>query len=540
MTGRSVRLNLALDASQAIGQLNMFRSMINGIGTSFIGMGGAIAGIGYALSGISRLAKNFLGDVYESTTNFEQLQKDAQRGLDFTTQELLEFKNAVLETAPQLGLLNTEYIKFATNAGRLGIDKSEIIEFATLVSKTNTATGASTDKITTNFAAVKAIFDYSIPELYKFSAAVNAINDNIGGGFDGIASFVERAGAAGQLVGVTTNELAAMGGVFSRVAIQPERAARAMNSFFTRFSDFQSLSKESQEYLADLGYTLTDLQDAQRNDFGAAMLEFMERLSGMDSQTQLAAAIEIFGRNAADEILTLVAALDDYKEALAIVNDEQYISNKLEREVAINSDTINYKVKTLKSNLEGIYITLGENLIPILKNVLDRVNPILQQINEYLVNNPEVGNWILGVAAAIAVLAPALITLGTTLIVFGLMTKLMAGLFSPFGIFITLVGVLIYYLSQLYDIFGLVSSAFNTVSSKFTDLKTKFTSEDNAISNATSSVINYFPNYSFEGFSQDTANNVLETIRENDDKFWEIINNAGNRIKRSIFGLFNP
>ncbi len=536
---QNVQLDLIVDTSKAIANLDKMNGATNSMYMQFQQVGTAVIGVGQNLLNVTSQIRDALVDVLKIPIEFEDIIIEAARALDMTNEEVQAFKQSILDTAPGLGILNSEFASFATEAGKLGIPKDEIAEFAVVVADVETATLAGTDIISKNFATIRAIFGLTVDELRAYGGAVNMVDDKIGGSFQTITDFVSRTGATGKLAGMTADELAAMGATFARLGIQPERASRAMNSMFTRLLALESATPKARRALADAGFVMEDLVASLNEDFSGNFMEFLRDLEGLDSSTQLNTLVNVFGRDFADELATLLSGLNDYEEALGHITNEQELLDKLQEETDKKMDTTRFKLDVVQSTLEKMAIILGDALLPIINNVLDAITPVLEQFATWISNNQELAQQLFIMFAILSVIAPLLIVVGHAILSIAIILKLMSILSSPLGIFVTILGAIFMYLNSVYDILGKIRDVFYSIFGEnglqAPDFSPIFGSGDSS----SNTNINFNPIYYMQGISSnlsDSFNGFLDMVKDNDNTFFDFLGNAGNRINRAVFG----
>lgn len=535
-----VNIKISADASNAVSELDRVQQKTSKVVGEFDRAGIAISGMGIVLAGLSTHAGGVINDITSQSVSFEKSLIGASKALDLTDSELIGFRQDVISTSYELGLLPSTYIDFVTTAGKLGIPSTEIEEFSRLVGDTRIATDTAAETITERFAATRSIFQLNNDELRVFAASVNAVDDSIGGSFETITNFVQRTGASGALIGLTANELAAMGSVFARLGIAPERAGTAMNKFFSDFASYSTLSHDALEVLADVGWRLDEFEEARDADMQGTMLEFLKRISTLDEGKQITAIQSVFGRNAADEILTLIKGLDDYEEALSVIVDEQAALNKLQSEQEKQQSTVSFQWEQFQSQLQSIYLILGEALLPVLSDMLTVITPIMEEVVDFLKENPELAKWIILTTALLAVLAPIALVLGSLSLFMGTFGGAIAGVMLPLLGFTAALGGLFMIMKNVDSIrqFGanLLANPFKTIgiNSSVGSRESASTVTQSGSSNKNSN-INYNPVFNIETSFTDLGEKILDVVRDNDEGIFGLVSNAGSRIARSFF-----
>lgn len=537
---KQIQIDILVDSSRAVDKIEELDSAIDVMSVQFHNAGMSMIRFGNNLVSLTDQIRGGFLSALETPIEFEGIVNEAGRALDFADGELEYFRNQILETAPALGILNTEFAEFATEAGKLGIPKDVINEFAVVVADLETATLAGTDVISKNFATIRAMFGLTVDELRVYGGAINMVDDKIGGSFQTIADFVSRTGATGKLAGFSVNELAALGATFQRLGIQTSRASRATNNFITRMLGMDSMAPKAINALTDAGFVIDDLSASFREDFSGGLFSFLEELSKLDSITQINTLMKVVGGDFADEIATLLTGLDSYREAIAAISDEQSLLDKLQDETNKKMETTQYRLSVFESNLEKIQIILGDALLPVVNDVLDAVSPVLGQVANWVKENQELAKNLFIVVGVLSVIAPLIILVGHSLLGISLIVKAFAFILSPIGIFVGLISGLLIHLNSVYDILGKIKSVFFSMFGdnglRIPDFSPLFGGNSGTTN---SSNVSFNPIYNIQGFASGVSEgfgNLIDMIKDNDNEFIDTIRNSANRISRAAFG----
>lgn len=170
--------------------------------------------------------------------------------------------------------------------------------------------------------------------------------------------------------------------------------------------DLQKEQEGSKMQMVQTGDLLTD-QDGKMRSLREVLEIFRENMRGLTKDEQAQAASIIFGQEAMSGMLSIINASDEDFEKLANAIDN---SDGVAKEMA---DTMNDNFKgqltLLKSQIEGIAITLGELLLPSMKKLVERVSQLATWF-EGLSTSQQM--TILKIAALVSAIGPLLIVIG--------------------------------------------------------------------------------------------------------------------------------
>lgn len=105
----------------------------------------------------------------------------------------------------------------------------------------------------------------------------------------------------------------------------------------------------------------------------------------------------------------------------------------------------------LRSTLQGLSVTVGNALAPVLLTLVENMIPVITQVTDWITQNPQLATTVLMVAAGVAVAVPVIGMVGTLLTAAGAAAGLFGGalaiLFSPIGLVIGGIALLIAWLN---------------------------------------------------------------------------------------------
>ena len=207
------------------------------------------------------------------------------------------------------------------------------------------------------------------------------------------------AAAAGVSFTETTAALALMG----NAGIQATMAGTALRGAISRLVN---PTKDISDALNRLGIEVLDSQGRL-----LPLREIMVQLESVGLEA--GDAMQIFGQRAGPGMLALVsqgsAALDELTDRM----DES--GGTAERIATQQLDTLQGQFKLFQSAVEGTAIQLGQALMPMLRDLLDTLRPLIGRITEFIQKYPDLVKWVTIAAAAVGGLGIALFAVGVLL-----------------------------------------------------------------------------------------------------------------------------
>ena len=235
-------------------------------------------------------------------------------------------------------------------------------------------------------------------------------------------------GPVAKAAGLGFEETAAALSLMGNAGFQGTLAGTALRGAITRLLN---PTDEAAGLIEKYGVTVTD---AEGN-----MLPLVSILKSFEENNLSAAdAMTIFGQRAGPGMLALIGQGTD---ALTNLTTEMENSGGTAQRIADTQlNTLQGQFTLLKSALEGLALSIGEQLMPPLRQFVEFVTPLIQQVIDWAKANPELTRTIVIAAGAAAVLAVAvggvMLALSVVLGPIGLVALALAALVA--------VGVLVY------------------------------------------------------------------------------------------------
>ena len=203
----------------------------------------------------------------------------------------------------------------------------------------------------------------------------------------------KMGGPVAKAAGLQFEETAAALALMGNAGFQGTLAGTALRGAVTRLLN---PTDEAAGLLEHYGVTVTDTE--------GKMMPLVTILKSFEENGLSAAdAMTIFGQRAGPGILAL---LGQGTEALTNLTAEMENSGGTAQRIADTQlNTLQGQITLMKSALEGLALSIGEQLIPPLRQFVEFVTPLIQRVIDWAKANPELTRTIILAAGAAAVLA---------------------------------------------------------------------------------------------------------------------------------------
>lgn len=184
------------------------------------------------------------------------------------------------------------------------------------------------------------------------------------------------------------------------------KGSQSGTSLKTALTNMLSPTSSMASVMEEYGLSLTKA-DGSMKSLQDVMIMLREKMGGLDEATQGAAASTLFGKEALAGMLAIINASDADFEKLttAIYNCDGTAQNMAET----MQNNLNGKLTQLKSALEGVAISFGEVLIPMLMKVVESITNVVQKFANL---DEGTRKLILIIGAIAASIGPLLLVIG--------------------------------------------------------------------------------------------------------------------------------
>lgn len=530
---------------------NTFSTKITSLGSGLKQTGATLSLVSVPLLGLGALA-------VKTASNFEAGMSEVKAITGATGKDFEALEKQAKELGSTTKFSASQAAEGMKYFGMAGYDTEKIL--AAMPNTLNLAAAAGTDLGTTCDIVSDAMsgLKMSAEETGRFTDIMAATVTGANTSVELMGETLKYVGPIAGTLGINMEDLSLAIGIMGNNGIKGSQAGTALKTGLTNLiSPTSTMKKAMDEY----NISIVENADGTVN-LRKTMENLREKMSGLDETQQAAALSAIFGKEALSGWASIVNASEEdfYKLAESIDN-----SNGKAGEMAdVMQDNLQGALTNLGSAFEGVLITIGEALIPIIETIVQKLNDWCTWFNTLDGTTQTV---IIAIGGFIAILGPLLLIIGQLIIsvtaIVGVFTSggvaatafgaVMGALSGPIGIVIGVIaalitiGVLLYknweeicaFGTQVWNAFTQWFSA--TMESVTNFFKQVWESCCQAVSNIWESIKTTAANV-FNGI-KDTITNITNGTKAVIQSIWETIKNyfssVLNNIKNIVSTLFN-
>jgi TP901 family phage tail tape measure protein len=366
-------------------------------------LGTVLTGFGAAITGVMGLS-------VKSAANFSAAMSEVNSMMQLGQEEFEIFSQQVLKVSDDIGVNAVDSAKALYQIISAGIPKENAIDFLAIASKAAIAGVTDTTTAVDGLSTVINAFKLPLSDTKNVADKMFTAVKNGKTTFEELSASMSIVAPMAASMGVSIDDVLA---TIATLTKQGVPTAQAMTQIRAAMVALVSPSAEMTKLLDKAGYSSGQAM-LQAKGFAGSM-ELLKEAAN-DNNTVLSEAFgRVEGLNAllgvtGDNATAAAKDLDDMARATegagAAIDAFNTVNNSASR-----------KFTSLKESVQGLLITIGDKLIPILTNLVDAVKPVISKFAEWIDKHPTLSKYIVITIAAIgglsAVLGPLLLLIST-------------------------------------------------------------------------------------------------------------------------------
>lgn len=382
-------------------------------------IGEQVESLGRSLSGVSLVSAGTLVGAAKSAMDFESAMTGVYKTVDETARTSYEdLAASVREMAETVPSSQTEIASVMEMAGQLGVSADNIVEFTKVMIDLGNATNLTATDGAKAIAQFYNIMEEDLSTVDRFGSTITQLGNNSATTEEDIMYMAKALAAAGHQVGMSSADVLGLATSLASVGLSAERGGSSFSTIMRKIdTDAKTVSEASTERLAVwgqlTGQSAEEFRASWNSDVTGTLKEVMRGLSDTSnlgvSLYQVLDDVDISNIRQVDTMTRLANAYENFDTYMAMANEEWNTNTALTKEANRRYETTESQISILKNKVVDIGITLGDTLLPIINDLIDDAEPLLDSINRFVKAN---GQGIVKTLAFTAALYPLLTITG--------------------------------------------------------------------------------------------------------------------------------
>lgn len=306
----------------------------------------------------------------DSAIEFESAMADVKKVVDFDTpQQFKAMESDILNLTKVLPMTKEDIAKIVAAGGQAGIAKEDLLGFAESAAKMGVAFDISADQAGDMMAKWRTAFKMNQQDVVALADKINYLGNTTAAAAPLISDVVTRIGPLGEVGGVASGEIAALGASMVGAGIQSEVAATGIKNLILNMVVGENASKKQAEAFASLGMNAGEMAKRMQTDAKGAIMDVLQAIKELDADKQASTLKTLFGQESIGAISPLLSNLDNLKENFDKVADSSQYAGSMEAEFQARSETTENAIQLLKNAVDRVAVTIGSEFLPYIKDL---------------------------------------------------------------------------------------------------------------------------------------------------------------------------
>mgnify|MGYP000826082583 FL=1 len=363
------------------------------------------------------------------------------------TDAYAEMSKDILDLSTQIPYTAKELTRLAAAAGQSGKSMDDLISggFLKDVAEMGTAMDISADQAGDWAAKWEVAFNMNHDQVMELADQINYLGAHYATTAAEIAQTVNDTGSLGQIAGMDVQSTAALSTALLAMGVDSGKVATSIRRMYTNLSMGSKATDAQSAAFEQLGFTAEQFAKDMQKDAPAALKSLFTAIGTQPKDKQVGYLKTLLGQWAIESGAKLTGNLDLFVKTLDDVGDASKYNGSMYKEFMLKCETSESVLTMLGSAWRAVRIEVGNNFLPVLKDVagfgIEKLNDLraalpdiaerVRQVIEYLLNNGDkVATTIAGIGTAWAGMrfAPQILQVVSSA------TKFASGAASPVGL----------------------------------------------------------------------------------------------------------
>lgn len=430
---------LGLDASKFEEGLEKAKQLGKNLGEGMESASGKLKEVGKSLEGTGE-------KVQKVGKFFAPMSAAAGAGLGFAIKTAASFESQMSKVQAISGVTGSEFEQLTAKAREMGAktkfsasEAGEAMEYMAMAGWKagemldgvegimNLAAAAGEDLGTTSDIVTDALtgFGLTAADSGHFADVLAAASSNANTNVSMMGETFKFAAPLAGALGFSIEDVAVATGLMANSGIKASMAGTALRGWMTRLA---KPTKQSAQAMKDLGLSLTD-SEGNMKSFMQIMEETRDAFSGLTEAEKAQYAAMLVGQGGMSGLLAVVNATEaDFKKLTRAVDNADGTALKMAETMQNN---LNGQLTILKSGVEEAAISVGNALLP---NIKDLVSKVQDAVNWFNSLDSATQSSIAQMLVFAAGIAPVTIALGSMISSIGTIVGALGAILTPAGL----------------------------------------------------------------------------------------------------------
>lgn len=321
---------------------------------------------------------------------FESQMADVRKVVNFDTP--VQFKQMgedIGKMSERLPMAANDIAKIIAAGGQSGIARDELLGFAEAAVKMGIAFDQSADESGSMMATWRTAFKMTQTDVVGLADRINYLGNTGPANTKQISAIVTEVGSLGEVAGLSSGQIAALGATMAGVGVKQDVAATGIKNFMLAMTKGSAATKSQAEAYKALRLDSKSVAVAMQKDAQGTMLDLLKRISQVDKAKRPALLTNLFGSESISAITPLLTNLELLESNLQKVGDASKYAGSMDKEYASRAETTANNLQLLRNAAASVARAVGNALLPGINAVVDSLRPMIAYAAELIQANPQ-------------------------------------------------------------------------------------------------------------------------------------------------------
>lgn len=320
----------------------------------------------------------------QDAVEMESSMADVAKVVDMTDDEFADMKSSIIEMSTRIPMSAKGIASIVASAGQAGIAKPELLQFAEDAAKMGVAFDITAEQAGDMMAKWRTAFKMGQTDVVALADKINYLSNNTASTAAQISDVVSRIGPLGEVGGMASGEIAALGASMVGSGVQSEIAATGIKNLILGMTAGAGATKSQALAFQELGLSSVDMASKMQTDAKGAIVEVLTALKGLDKDKQAAVLSDLFGKESISAIAPLLSNLEGLQKNFDRVGDSSQYSGSMLNEFVTRSKTAKNSMELLQNAGKAVSIAMGDALLPTLKELAQELLPLVKNVHDFV------------------------------------------------------------------------------------------------------------------------------------------------------------
>lgn len=314
----------------------------------------------------------------KAAMDFESEMAEVRKVVDFDTpQQFKEMGQDILDLSTKMPMAASGIAKIVAAGGQAGIARQDLMQFAQDAVKMGVAFDITADQAGDMMAKWRSAFNLNQDGVVALADKINYLGNTTAASAPLIADVVTRIGPLGEIGGVASGEIAALGASMVATGVQSDVAATGIKNLILGMTAGEGATKSQAAAFQQLGFDAADMAKRMQTDAKGAIMDVFRALQALPKDQQASVLADLFGKESIGAIAPLLTNLDALQDNFNKVNNVMQYGGSVDAEYAARCGTTANQLSLFRNSITAVAIEIGSALLPAINRILQNIVPVV-------------------------------------------------------------------------------------------------------------------------------------------------------------------